>query len=168
MVLFKKNGVSIDLSASANLNNRLKLGISLMDLGKMQYQSAENSVQTHVSGEELNLESFYSISSFEEFADTLRATIEYTVPVDEEYTAHLPRTFNVYADYKFSDQLGLGFVVSNLNSKLVDDSQNKLSLWSYTLVANYAIGKFSTMLPFKYNQINDFEAGLGVCDVVPA
>jgi hypothetical protein len=154
----KNIGLAVDLGLFYKPNSEVTLSISLLDFGRIKWNSnlqsrnLENILLNGVS-ETGGAISFNpnEINIVELFQENLEKTANQT-----SYRTPLPRTIFAGADYRISQQLRLGLVDRYISSE--DFSQNSMSLTAnfafnskFTIVSGYSIiGERLINLPFAF------------------
>ena len=131
---------------------RFKVGLALLDLGKLSYQTNNKSYRYDLVNQDINLKdiqkSFDAIPRPEELKGT-------------SFSSSLPTTLNINLDYRFIDGLYL-----NLSSQLNMVSKNAYNARyanDFVLTPRYEThwgnGVFGAFLPISYNEVSGFNTG---------
>jgi len=160
--LFKKRGFSADFGVTAIFSEFLTLGLSLMDLGHINYQPADNSSQLKISNTNLNLQNLYSLESLSQLADTLKSNFNNSDVPEDKYTTHLPIRFVFLADIVLIDWLSISIVSNRIKPGFQDNTLDIEGVWTHTLMPRYTHESLNIALPLVYNRISNFQAGFGI------
>jgi len=131
---------------------RFKVGVALLDLGKLSYQTNNKSYRYDLVNQDINLKdiqkSFDAIPRPEELKGT-------------SFSSSLPTTLNINLDYRFIDGLYL-----NLSSQLNMVPKNEYNARyanDFVLTPRYEThwgnGVFGAFLPISYNEVSGFNTG---------
>ena len=131
---------------------RFKVGVALLDLGKLSYQTNNKSYRYNLVNQDINLKdiqkSFDAIPRPEELKGT-------------SFSSSLPTTLNINLDYRFIDGLYL-----NLSSQLNMVPKNEYNARyanDFVLTPRYEThwgnGVFGAFLPISYNEVSGFNTG---------
>ena len=130
---------------------RFKVGVSLLDLGKLSYETNNKSFRYDMTGKVINLN---DLSSIEKLPQAERLA-------GKTFSSSLPTTLNVNLDYRFVD----GFYL-NLSSQLNMVPKNEYNAHyanDFVLTPRYEThwgnGIFGAFLPISYNEVSGFNAG---------
>jgi len=145
---------------------KLKIGVSITDIGSIRFNkdnatSASYAVNIPV-GQQFLLNQFAD-KSINEYKAILDASPYFTeiTSVDSKYNVTLPTTLRVDIDYNIAG----GFYVAAGGQLALTKNNGKLSMYNYnsvSLVPRYETKFFSVGIPFNYNQLTQFNAGLSV------
>ena len=132
---------------------RFKVGVSLLDLGKLKYKTNNKSFEYNVANQIINLSQLSSIEQLPK-AKALK----------DDFDSSLPTTLNINVDYRFVD----GFYV-NLSSQLNMVSKNPYNARyanDFVLTPRYEThwggGVFGAFLPISYNEVSGFNTGVAL------
>ena len=132
---------------------RFKVGVSLLDLGKLKYKTNNKSFEYNVANQIINLSQLNSIEQLPK-AKALKDDVD----------SSLPTTLNINVDYRFVD----GFYV-NLSSQLNMVSKNQYNARyanDFVLTPRYEThwgdGVFGAFLPISYNEVSGFNTGVAL------
>lgn len=132
---------------------RFKVGVSLLDLGKLKYKTNNKSFEYNVANQIINLSQLNSIEQLPK-AKALK----------DDFDSSLPTTLNINVDYRFVD----GFYV-NLSSQLNMVSKNPYNARyanDFVLTPRYEThwggGVFGAFLPISYNEVSGFNTGVAL------
>ena len=131
---------------------RFKVGVALLDFGKLKYQTNNKSFKYDLANKTINLNDLESIERLPKSADKLAGT---------SFDSSLPTTLNINLDYRFIDGLYL-----NLSSQLNMVSKNAYNARyanDFVLTPRYEThwgnGVFGAFLPISYNEVSGFNTG---------
>jgi outer membrane protein, ompA family len=131
---------------------RFKVGVALLDFGKLKYQTNNKSFKYDLTNKTINLSNLESIERLPKLADKLAG---------ETFDSSLPTTLNINLDYRFIDGLYL-----NLSSQLNMVSKNQYNARyanDFVLTPRYEThwgnGVFGAFLPISYNEVSGFNTG---------
>ena len=134
---------------------RFKVGVSLLDLGKLSYTTNKNSYSYAIHNQDFNL------SDMQGSLDRIPSP---TPLQNTSFSSSLPTTLNIDLDYRFIDGLYL-----NLSSQLNVVSKNEYNARyanDFVLTPRYETrfgpGIFGAFLPISYNQISKLNIGTGI------
>ena len=134
---------------------RFKVGVALLDLGKLNYTTNNKSYRYNLVNKDINL-------------NDIQKSLD-VIPRPEElggtsFKSSLPTTLNVNVDYRFVD----GFYV-NLSSQLNMVSKNEYNARysnDFVLTPRYEThwgdGVFGAFLPISYNEVSGFNTGVAL------
>ncbi|MDW3208308.1 MAG: DUF5723 family protein [Reichenbachiella sp.] len=159
--LFSKNGYSVDFSFSAQWKDRLTIGLSFLDLGKINYKSAKNSTDYALNGETLDGKSLQQIQSVDQLTDSLSAQFSVDdIPIDR-FSTRTPFRAILFAKYKLYNHLSLS--VSNVLLKPRESNRSTGdTVWSIHVAPTYEIRKVAVIIPMGYSTYSDFHTGFGL------
>ena len=134
---------------------RFKVGVALLDLGKLKYETNNKSYHYKLVNQDINLN---------DIQKSLDAVPRPEELVGTSFTSSLPTTLNVNVDYRFVD----GFYV-NLSSQLNMVSKNQYNACyanDFVLTPRYEThwgdGVFGAFLPISYNEVSGFNTGVAL------
>lgn len=134
---------------------RFKVGVALLDLGKLKYETNNKSYHYKLVNQDINLN---------DIQKSLDAVPRPEELVGTSFTSSLPTTLNVNVDYRFVD----GFYV-NLSSQLNMVSKNTYNAYysnDFVLTPRYEThwgnGVFGAFLPISYNEVSGFNTGVAL------
>lgn len=145
--------------AASNANNprafnqyKLKIGLSILDLGSINYSGAETSeysINVNLNAQDLE----------DDFINALENSTSPTVSVQDQKWA-LPTSMHLNLDYSFTSKLYLNL---NINQGLVNRNEffnnNRLNL--ITLTPRFESRIFGAYLPISYSSLSQTALGLG-------
>lgn len=130
---------------------RFKVGVALLDFGKLKYETNNKSFYYDLTNKTINLSNLESIEQLPQ-AERLAG---------KSFTSSLPTTLNINLDYRFIDGLYL-----NLSSQLNMVSKNAYNARyanDFVLTPRYEThwgnGVFGAFLPISYNEVSGFNTG---------
>ena len=130
---------------------RFKVGVALLDFGKLKYQTNNKSFKYDLTNKTINLSNLESIEQLPQ-AERLAG---------KTFDSSLPTTLNINLDYRFIDGLYL-----NLSSQLNMVSKNAYNARyanDFVLTPRYEThwgnGVFGAFLPISYNEVSGFNTG---------
>lgn len=134
---------------------RFKVGVALLDLGKLKYETNNKSYHYKLVNQDINLN---------DIQKSLDAVPRPEELVGTSFTSSLPTTLNINVDYRFVD----GFYV-NLSSQLNMVSKNTYNAYysnDFVLTPRYEThwgnGVFGAFLPISYNEVSGFNTGVAL------
>ncbi|MEP2024982.1 MAG: DUF5723 family protein [Reichenbachiella sp.] len=159
--LFSKNGYSFDFGFSAQWKDRLTIGLSFLDIGKINYKSAKNSTDYALSGEMLDAKSLQQVQSVDQLTDSLSSQFSVDdFPIDN-FSTRTPFRAILFAKYKLSKHFSLS--VSNVLLKPRESNRSTGdTIWSINVAPTYEIRKVAVTIPMGYNKNSDFHTGFGL------
>jgi outer membrane protein, ompA family len=134
---------------------RFKVGVSLLDLGKLNYETNKNSYRYHIQNQDIKI-------------DDIQAALD-RIPAPEKlagktFSSSLPTTLNVNLDYRFVDGVYLNF-----SSQLNMVPKNEYNAYygnDFVLTPRYEThwggGVFGAYLPISYNSVSSLNAGVAL------
>jgi len=117
-IITKNSGVAIDLGVTYEVNDKLKIGASILDLGKIQW--SENVTNYSSSGNEtydgFDFAQFNNNDSisFSSAIDTLENAFNFR-KTNDEFSTTLPLKIYLTANYQFNNMLRFGGMLYNEN-----------------------------------------------------
>ena len=134
---------------------RFKVGVALLDLGKLSYTTNNKSYRYDIVNQDINLNDVQKSLDMVPRPQELGGT---------SFKSSLPTTLNVNVDYRFVD----GFYV-NLSSQLNMVSKNEYNARysnDFVLTPRYEThwggGVFGAFLPISYNEVSGFNTGVAL------
>ena len=130
---------------------RFKVGVALLDFGKLKYETNNKSFYYDLTNKTINLSNLESIEQLPQ-AERLAG---------KSFTSSLPTTLNINLDYRFIDGLYLNLsCLFNIVSKY---SYNARYANDFVLTPRYEThwgnGVFGAFLPISYNEVSGFNTG---------
>ena len=133
---------------------RFKVGVSLLDLGKLSYTTNSKSYNYTIHNQDFNLDNMQGSLDKIPSPTSLQGT---------SFSSSLPTTLNIDLDYRFID----GFYL-NLSNQLNVVSKNEYNARyanDFVLTPRYETrfgpGIFGAFLPISYNQVSKLNVGTG-------
>ena len=134
---------------------RFKVGVALLDLGRLSYETNNKSYRYNLVNQDINLNDVQKSLDAVPRPEKLGGT---------SFKSSLPTTLNINLDYRFVD----GFYV-NLSSQLNMVSKNEYNAHyanDFVLTPRYEThwgnGVFGAFLPISYNEISGFNTGVAL------
>ena len=134
---------------------RFKVGVALLDLGRLSYETNNKSYRYGLVNQDINLNDVQKSLDAVPRPEKLGGT---------SFKSSLPTTLNINVDYRFVD----GFYV-NLSSQLNMVSKNEYNARyanDFVLTPRYEThwgnGVFGAFLPISYNEISGFNTGVAL------
>ena len=142
---------------------KLKLGISVLDIGSLDYNLSKNSTKFEIINPSFSAGDipFEDLEGLHDFANDPNNGIVEAEDMPSTRKVSLPTKINLSADYNIFK----GFYVSALSSISVVSSTNYLSVSDYTyyaLVPRYESRFFDISAPLNYNDIIGFNYGISL------
>ncbi len=143
---------------------KYKAGISLVDIGSIKYKrdmQKSGGYQLDIAGAERFYFNELSDSDIEDYNDVFKSRPQYFTPLNEDeesYKVSLPATLNLNFDYFIKP----GFFAA-LSAQLPLNSDkffNPRNYSSISLVPRYERRSLGVAIPFNYNSLTKFNAGL--------
>ncbi|MEO7524098.1 MAG: DUF5723 family protein [Ferruginibacter sp.] len=145
---------------------KLKIGIAVTDIGHIRFNKDNTTSATYnvniPAGQAFLLNQFndQSINQYKRILDNSPYFTQINSQ-DSKYNVTLPSTLRADIDYNI-----MGGFYAGLNAQVAITKNNgKLSLYNYnsiSLTPRYETRFFSVAVPFNYNQLTNFNAGLSV------
>ncbi len=144
---FKNFGMSLDLGATYNINDKITVSASLLDLGFIRWKTQTANYETdnldfHFEGVDLNAFLHDSTDYLDRLIDTLQSKVDKDFTYDP-YTSAISARFYLGASYKVTDWFSAGItsynqIVNNrLRSAIVLSGTIQLKNW-LGFTANYS------------------------------
>lgn len=136
----------------------LRVGISLMDLGRLQYTANKNSYRYKMPATQSTTLSIDDLSE-----ENLKNHFDGTKATGSKLRSSLPSTFNLSADYRVVDAFYL-----NLSGQVNIASTKDKELYNATyanelsLTPHYDTNSFGAYLPISYNQVSKANVGIAL------
>lgn len=166
----------------------LKLGASILDIGQIRYDKAFNSTDftadftpDHldrfnngdnsypINTQWMNIEDVtFGFPPYVNFADTVTQRILMNRGMtagesnEESFTIKLPTAFSFQADVNFAPMFYVNLTTFTSLHQNFTDAGNSHYVSNYSLTPRFENQWFSVMLPMQYNQLQEFNMGLGV------
>ncbi|WP_455005465.1 DUF5723 family protein [Capnocytophaga gingivalis] len=148
---FNENGCP---NCDGHVPYRFRVGVSLLDLGKLSYTTNSNSYNYTIHNQDFALNDMQGSLDRIPTQAPLRGT---------SFTSSLPTTLNIDLDYRFID--GLYLNLSNQINVVSKNEYNAHYVNDFVLTPRYETrlgpGIFGAFLPISYNQISKFNVGTG-------
>lgn len=140
-----------------NKPHDLRIGFSLMDIGRLSYNTNSGSSRYTMQGGTANL----PLEDLSE--DTLKNIFQQHYVVGKKVKSSLPTTMNLSADYRIWD----GFYVNasglfNLVSKSKNDLYNPHYSNTFSLTPRFDTSGFGAYLPISYDSMTKTNVGVGL------
>ena len=142
---------------------KLKIGISLLDFGSIQFNKSTNEAANYnlniPDGNSFNLRSV-SGKSVQQFIHVLNTSPYFIAgtPQNSSYTVKLPATLQGNVDWLYNKNWGFNFAAQiNLNSA---GNFNLYNFNAYSVTPRWENQLVSVDLPLSYNELTQFNAGL--------
>lgn len=160
--LFNQNGYSFDLSVSANYKNKLKMGVSALDLGRIIYHNSDESVRVSVNDEDFSLDRISNARSISDLGYILADMFIETENPGETSTVKMMPRFMMFASYDVSDNYGFyaSTFVDHPQVKLIKEQSDKF--WTFQFTPYFKSNNWGIVLPMNYNELTNFQTGIGL------
>ena len=144
-----------------NRPHDFKVGLSLMDIGNVQYKLNKQSFRYQLPASGAIKLSLDDLS--EEALTKAGLTTATTQVAGRTVKSSLPTTLNLSADYRIIDGLYVS-AAGNINvaSKSKADQYNANYASTYSLTPHYDISYFGAYLPISYNEVTKTSVGFGL------
>lgn len=140
---------------------KLKVGISLLDLGRIGYQTSTESFDFTMDVNGFPTKALIGLETVVQFSDTARRYFDES-PNSENYKAHLPTKLAFQADYYLGQSFYLNvssfFFVTNTGVNGIQTAYPN----NYVLTARYDERRFGVYLPIEYNSLTKINFGLSL------
>lgn len=144
----------IDADNMANATYKLKLGVSVTDIGSINYKDAD--VKVYDVTNSINETQFDSVEDFEDKLDAF-----YTLVEERSATkVLLPTALHVTADYNLDSQFFLNFR-SDLSLRKKGEVNTNTIDNTFTLTPRFERKWVSVYLPIGVSEYSGFQAGFG-------
>ena len=164
---FRPNDVDYSMYTNDRWANKykLKVGISLLDLGTIKFNQASNQAGNYnmdiPAGGNFNLDQF-SGKAINEFVPVLNNSADFVkgTPQSSSYNVNLPTTIQANIDYLFAGNWAV-----NLSGQFNTNKAINYNLYyynSYSVTPRWENSLVSVELPLNYNELTQFNAGLAV------
>lgn len=127
-----------------------KVGVSLLDLGRLSYTTNKESFTYQLINQDINLKNMQE--SLDRLSSGLKTNLE-----GEKFNSSLPTTLNINADYRFAEGVYL-----NLSTQLNVVSKNEYNARyanDITLTPRWENYTFGVYLPISYNSVSALTVG---------
>ncbi len=143
-----------DLVASSRANYRLKVGLSITDIGSINYKDAEaNAYDITNTIDEI------TYNSQEDFEDKLN-NLYTKIGAEDFTTVHLPTAMHVTVDYNLNSQFFVNFRTDLSLRKKNEVNTSKIDN-SFILTPRFERKWFSAYIPLSVTDYSGFNAGFG-------
>ncbi len=145
---------------------KLKIGLAITDIGRIRFEkdnTTSASYTANVPGEQQFLLNQFEGKSVSQYKSILDQSPYFTTTSVSEakYNVNLPTTLQLDIDYN----MGAGFY-ADLSGQIGltknNDALNQYSYNSVSLTPRYEKGIFGIAVPFNYNELTKFNAGLSL------
>lgn len=139
-----------------------KVGISLLDLGGMQYTKdfgSQDIPDASISNWDLTT---IKINSVEDLKDTINNAFNLNPNREEVYMMKLPTALSIQFDYNFGNNLYLNFSPYFAMRKGVSDDAKVHHYSTFSLTPRYDLKWFGAALPIQADELGRFRAGLAL------
>ncbi|EGD33083.1 MULTISPECIES: DUF5723 family protein [unclassified Capnocytophaga] len=130
-----------------------KVGVSLLDLGRLKYKTNKNSFTYTLHNQDINLENMQD--SFDKMSDALKRTQE-----GESFASSLPTTLNINLDYRFIE--GVYLNLSSQFNVVKKNEYNARYANDFVLTPRWENNTFGAYLPMSINSVSKFNVGTAV------
>jgi hypothetical protein len=144
---------------------KLKIGVSLLDLGTIKFNQAGNQAGNYnmdiPAGQSFNLTQFAG-KSVSEFVPVLNASPYFIkgTPQSSSYGVNLPTTVQANIDYLFAGNWAVNLAGQFNTNKAIN--YNLYYYNSYSVTPRWENSLVSIELPMNYNELTQFNAGLAI------
>ncbi len=157
--------------------HKLKVGVSILDIGKMKYKRSIYAGNFIAENLTVSLETFNQSDILKAWADVVRDLFDKIPEKDDHIVIQLPTKFSTQIDYKIRPDVYInfsGFVALNSNHKDIYRSPN---FNMFVLTPRYEKEKWGIAIPLIYNEYRGYSTGisgswgpvyLGVTNIIQA
>ncbi|GAA4825777.1 DUF5723 family protein [Algivirga pacifica] len=167
--LLNSAGVGFDLGAVYEYypeddaeNYRWRIGLTVNDLGRVNYSDSEQLESIKVSRDTLNTRPFRDAESIGDFSDALTDNFGVEPEANSKYNIRLPTTVSLQFDYYFGKNWYLHFnpAVTFPDFDLL--VQNINEVYSFDITPRYETLRWGVYMPFNINTYSErLDAGIG-------
>lgn len=155
---FANNGLSFDFGANYQVNEKLNLSLSVIDLGTINWKDNVNEYRSQgvYDYEGVDLSNFFADEEFDLDVklDTLEQIFEFEKLEGINFETNLNSSFYLGADYEINENIQVGILYRNIFG-------NELNRSSFALNGQYRIKEFlSVGAHFVYNQNRSSSFGI--------
>jgi len=138
-----------------------KVGVSLLDVGRMRYSKDGHSQNftADTIGWDLNN---VSIGSIEDFNNTLKHTFIKDTTISQHFFMNLPTAFSAQIDFNLSHGFFVNFLPYIALNKGSKDHEKIHALTSYTFTPRFDGRWFGFFVPMNMNSFKQFNVGMGL------
>ncbi len=142
---------------------KIKIGVSLLDVGNIKFNKSSNQAANYniniPAGDNFNLNSL-SGKAVTDYINILNASPYFVkgTPQSSSYSVNLPTTLQANIDYLVNKNLGFNFA-----AQINTNKTNNFNLYyfnSYSITPRWENSLLSVEIPFNYNELTHFNAGL--------
>lgn len=140
---------------------KLKVGVSVMDIGGIRYRKSPSSRNFNATVNDLPTSAFNNIQDVQSFDSTLNSL--FTLSQDDgDYTLWLPTAISFQVDYNIWKGLYVNFTpFISLTPGI--NNRNKNRVWNnYSLTPRYEWKWFGVYLPNSYNTLSGYNSGISL------
>ncbi|NTW25349.1 MAG: OmpA family protein [Lentimicrobium sp.] len=139
----------------------LRVGISLLDLGKVSYKKSIYSTDFIADVRNWDISNL-EIDNLEELYDTITSRFEIIDDGETEYQMSLPTAMSIQIDYNFAPDFYLNFspfIAFRKEKSIYSKNHNYSTL---NLTPRYDRKNIGVSLPMQLDELNHFRAGIGL------
>jgi len=137
-----------------------KLGLSVMDWGKLRYSSSRNSGEYAANFEDIDLNTFENAETLEELADEVSRVLEDVDITRDRFSIQLPTKLGIQADYHIARIYYLNFSAYIALTGGRRDITSTPNFSAYLLTPRMEKPTWSLEVPLYYHELGGFAAGL--------
>ncbi|KAF0198498.1 MAG: OmpA/MotB domain-containing protein [Bacteroidetes bacterium] len=139
----------------------LRVGVSLLDLGRINYKKGYYSQDFVADIRDLDLTGL-DINSIQDFNDTISALFNFSDNIDQNFLMRLPSVLSIQIDYNFAKNLYLNFSPYIALKKGTQITTKSHHFSTYNLTPRYDRRWFGVALPMQADEFGLFRVGIGL------
>ena len=139
----------------------LKVGIALLDFGKINYSRSQYSQDFQVDIIDWDLSEF-TPETIEELNDSLRKLFEFNENATESFNVRMPTALSIQIDYNFARNFYLNFSPYIALNKGTNITSKTHYYSSYSLTPRYDLKWFGIAVPLQADEFGRLRAGLSL------
>ncbi len=137
-----------------NSHYKFKLGLALLDLGRISYTGSLNSGEYVANNQDIPLDKFRKAGSLAVLGDTLNNVLQKTseLPI-REFDIDLPTRFAVQTEYHVTREYYVNFSAYLALKGSQRDFEKTKNFSSYVITPRYERAKWGLQIPISYNSL---------------
>ncbi|MBK9358982.1 MAG: OmpA family protein [Bacteroidales bacterium] len=138
----------------------LRVGVSLLDLGRINYKKGYYSQDFVADIRDLDLTGL-DINSLQDFNDTISSLFNFSENIDQNFLMRLPSVLSIQIDYNFAKNLYLNFSPYIALKKGTQITTKSHYFSTYSLTPRYDRKWFGVAMPMQADEFGHFRVGIG-------
>ena len=142
---------------------KLKVGVSILDIGSIKYKKAYGSQDYNIENSSFHKNYFDgagSIQGFINMLDTLDGASQ--AGGGDDFKMTLPTSLSINIDYQVAKNVYVNFAPYLALNNGTSDYSKVRNMTTISLTPRYETPWFGVSVPFQYNQIDNFDMGVGL------